>query len=278
MSTFLLWAGFPTQQTPDTVEIEEVVPGGLDVADWVTAAVVLGVAVVVAVLARRAVTRIFTARGAPVGVGRLVGRFAAAAAFLAGLVYALNSLDIRVGPILGALGMTRRPFAIGDQIASNDFEGTVEDVNTRAVVMKTFDGERVLIPSSMVLKNPIHNHTAFAQRRTSVAVGVAYEADLRRAREIILGALRDVEDVRTEPVPEALLEELADSSVNFAVRYWHEPTIAEFWRVRDRVIEVVFGALRAADIEIPFPQRTLHLAPGLVQEIELAARPPTIER
>lgn len=278
--------GFPAQSTPENIEIEEVVPSGLEATDWITAAAVLVASIVLAVVVRRVVARVVCSRDAPVGIGRLVGRFAAVAVFLGGLVYVLASLDIRVAPLLGALGIvgialafalqdilenfvagimlqTRRPFMVGDQIDTNDYAGTVEDVNTRAVVLKTFDGERVLIPSSMVLKNPIHNNTAFEKRRTTVSVGVSYDADLGEARDVVLRAVADIDGVLDNPSPEAYVEELGDSSVNFALRYWHEPTIAEFWQVRDRVIEAVFGALGAAGIEIPFPQRTVHVPSAL---------------
>ncbi len=274
--------GFSAQDTPESIQIDEVVPRGLDAADWITAGVVLAVSIVLAIAARRLVTRALRAQDTPVGVARLVGRFLGAMVFAGGLVYVLSSLGIRIGPVLGALGIvgialafalqdilenfvagillqTRRPFAIGDQIDTNDYQGTVEDVNTRAVVMRTFDGERVVIPSAMVFKSPIHNHTAFDRRRTTVVVGVSYEARLAEAREVMLRAARQVDGVLNEPTPEAYLEELGESGVNYALRFWHEPGIADLWQVRDRVIEAVFDAFGQAEIEIPFPQRTVHL-------------------
>lgn len=273
-------APWVAQETPE-IQIEEVVPDGLDATDWITAAVVLVGALLVAWGVRRLTTTTLEKRDVALGIARLIGRFFAAAVFMAGLIYVLFSLGIRVGPLLGALGIvgialafalqdilenfvagillqTRRPFAIGDQVCTNDFEGTIEDVNTRVVVLQTFDGERVLIPSAMVLKNPIHNSTAFSHRRTTVTVGVSYDADLHETREVILDAVGGVPGVLEHPEPEALLEELGSSSVNFAVRFWHEPTIADFWQVRDGVIGAVFDALGSAGIEIPFPQRTLH--------------------
>lgn len=281
LARYLARRVFSAQETPE-IEVDEVVPGGIETIDWVTAAIVLVIAVALAWGTRQLVTRALCSRDVAVGIARLIGRFFAAAVFLAGLVYVLASLGIRIGPLLGALGIvgialafalqdilenfvagillqTRRPFAIGDQVSTNEFEGTVEDVNTRVVVLKTFDGERILIPSAMVLKNPIHNSTAFEQRRTTVVVGVSYDADLHETREVLLDAVKGVPGVLDRPEPEAYLEELDASSVNFAVRFWHAPTIAEFWAVRDGVIEATFDALGTAGIEIPFPQRTIHI-------------------
>src|SRR5918911_169522 len=99
-----------------------------------------------------------------------------------GVMYSLSVLGVRLGPLVGALGIggvalafaaqtilanflgsiilqLRRPFRRGDQIATAGCEGTVEDVNFRTVVLRTFDGERVLVPCSQVLSNPITNHT-----------------------------------------------------------------------------------------------------------------------
>lgn len=267
-------------EVPDD-QLEELVPGGITASDWIQAGILVVVAILLAVTVHRVILRLVTAGSSTrLGVARLLGRLAGMLVFMAGLVYALNTLGVRIGPVLGALGIVgialafalqdilenfiagvilqvRNPFNLGDQVVSGEWQGTVEDVNFRAMVLHTVDGTRVVLPSSMVLKEPIQNLTAFEHRRTDVAVGVAYGTDLGRARSIITEAVGRCDGVIEQPAVEVYLEELGESSVNFSVRYWHEPRIASMWKVRDAVIGEVYHALGEADIDIPFPQRTL---------------------
>lgn len=213
------------QQGDADSTIEEIVPAGLTTGDWVQAGIIIVVAIVLAVVVYRVVVRVVT-RGASIrsGVARLVGRLVAMVVFLAGVVYALNTLGVRLGPLLGAIGIAgvafafalqdilenfvagillqaRNQFRYGDQIQSGEWQGTVEDVNFRAVVLHTVDGTRVVLPSATVLRNAIHNLTAFEHRRTTVTVGVAYGTDLRAAAEVIGGAVRGADGVEPSPEP-----------------------------------------------------------------------------
>lgn len=258
----------------------EILSEGLTAVDWARAGVILVCAVLLAQAAKLLLKRGIRRGGSELGPADLVGRIVGYVFVTAGFVYALSALDVRIGPLLGALGIggialafalrdilesalagillqARRPFRRGDQIATNDHEGTVEDVNLRVVVLRTFDGERVYIPNASVLRQPIVNHTRLGSRRTTLEVAVAFGADLVQAKKVILGALDGVDGVWSEPAPEAYVEEFAESGVTIAVRFWHAPDIATLWRVRDAVAVAVKSALDAAGIEIPFPQRAL---------------------
>ena len=121
----------------------------------------------------------------------------------------------RSGPLIGALGITgiaiafaltailenvfasvvlktRRPIKIGDQITTHDHSGTVEEINFRTVVLRNFDGEKVVLPSSMVNNERVVNHTDRPTRRTVLPVGVAYGTDLAHAQSVILQAVQGV--------------------------------------------------------------------------------------
>jgi len=152
---------------------------------------------------------------------------------------------------------TRAPFRVGDQISTLDHLGKVEKLTARAVEILTLDGERVYLPNSTVLNNPIVNYTQHGARRTVDEVGVRYGTDLDRAQHVLLDAISAVPGVLADPPPEVLAEEFDDSSIDFEVHYWHAPEILEGLRVRDEVTRAVDRALKEAGIVIAFPQRTL---------------------
>lgn len=258
--------------------------GGLQAVDWLVAGVVLGVSVVLALVAGRILSRLFERRGSEGFVADLLGRLVGYVVVAVGLVYALSVLGVRVGPLLGALGIAgvalafalkdilenfiagillqiRRPFDKGDQIITGDYEGTVREVNARSVVIDQPSGEQVIVPSASLINQPIVNLTAHGLRRTTLEVGVAYDTDLDQAKEVIETALAAVDGVADHPAPETRVYQFGDSSIDIAVRYWHAPTIARMWSVRDDAARAVKAALDAAGIEIPFPQRVVWSAP-----------------
>lgn len=262
---------------------------GLTAGDWIRAGLIVVVAFLVAAIVRRLASRFVDDEEGGRTVAVFIGRVVAALVVVGGLVYALNALGVRLAPLLGALGIgglalafaaqqilanvfasillqARHPFRRGDQISTDEIEGTVEDVNLRAVVLRTYDGERVYVPCSQVLENPIVNHTTRGVRRTSVEVGVAYAADLEAVRRGLITAVAQVEGVRERPGTEVWVEAFGESSVDLVVRYWHDPDIATTWRVRSEVAITIKRTLDELGVEIPFPQRVVTLARDRVEE------------
>jgi small conductance mechanosensitive channel len=250
--------------------------------DWARAGIILAVAIVLAMVVRRVVARMVRRNDGGGMVADLLGRLTAYLVVVAGLVYSLSALGVRVAPLLGALGIVgialafalkdilenfvagiilqiRRPFRRGDQIVTDEHEGTVVEVNARAVLIDQPDGTRVIVPSASLITKPIVNLTGLGARRTTVEVGVAYDTDLDRAREIIRGVLADEPRVLDEPAPEALVSEFGDDSIVVNARFWHEPTINEMWQTRDAVAGAIKRSLDAAGITIAFPQRVVWL-------------------
>jgi small-conductance mechanosensitive channel len=133
----------------------------------------------------------------------------------------------------------------------------VTSIDARLVTVTTPDGETVLIPSATVIKSDVVNYTSVGRRRTDVEVGVAYGTDLSEARRALEPAVGSVAGVLASPAPKILLTAFGDSSIDFVVRYWHDPSILAFWSVRSDVVVAVDAALADADITIPFPQRRL---------------------
>ena len=267
-----------------TSENVPLVDDDVTLSEWVQALVVFAAAILLAVVLRRVLVRTID-READRHLGRLMGRFLSVVVVAVGAVYALDVVGVRIGPLVGALGVggialafaaqdilqnlvagvllqVRHPFRVNDQIGSGDYEGTVEDVNLRTVELTTYDGLTVYLPNAEVLKNPIVNYTRTPVSRTQLTVGVAYDTDLELAREVLIDACRDAEGVQPAPPPEAWVLEFGESSIDIVLRYWHAADIASRWRVRSAVAVSVKRRLDASGITIPFPQRTLWFGPG----------------
>ena len=167
--------------------------------------------------------------------------------------------DILQNWLAGLLLLIRRPFRIGDEIVVNGYEGQVEWIETRATMIRTYDGRRAIIPNADVFTNAVTVNTAFDLRRSEYDVGIGYGDKIPTAREAIMAALREVEGVEQEPAPEVLAWELAGSSVNLKVRWWSHSRRSDVVHVQARVVEAIKGALDRAGIDMPFPTQVVLL-------------------
>lgn len=167
--------------------------------------------------------------------------------------------DVMQNLLAGFLILLYRPFKIGDQIKVDDYEGTVEEINVRATKMKTYDGERVVIPNSDLYMKSVLVRTAFPHRRTKITVGIGYGESHEKARDILLSVLKKTEGVLDEPAPDVDVVELADSSVNLKMLYWTDSFQSSTRKVSNRVVSATKAALDEAGIEIPFPQRVIEV-------------------
>ena len=242
--------------------------------------VVLVVGLLFVAVVVKAVDRGFERSRADHAAQRLVGNLLRAVLVLLVVLLALSVAGVQVGAVLAGLGLAglalafalqnilenfvagvliliRKPFRRGDQIETHEYQGTVEDIDLRVTHIRDFDGELVLVPNSMVFTEPIVNLTRLGPRRTRLTIGVDYGDDHDQARTVLQQALEGVAGVLDEPPCEVLLTELADSSVDFELAYWTQPTIREVRHVRDRVLSTCKRALEEAGMTIPWPIRTL---------------------
>ena len=166
--------------------------------------------------------------------------------------------DIFKNFLSGILILIQRPFRIDDQIIVGDYEGTVERIDIRDTKLRTYDGERILIPNSEVFTSAVRVRTAFNQRRTDLAVGVDYNTSLPEAKHILQKTIQNVEGVLDNKPPEIDLVGFGDSSIDFIIRYWTNPRQPQVRQVQTRAIMAIKKALDAADISIPYPIRTLY--------------------
>ncbi|MEM8756666.1 MAG: mechanosensitive ion channel family protein [Planctomycetota bacterium] len=165
--------------------------------------------------------------------------------------------DIFENFFAGVLILWRFPFENGDFIACDGVLGIVEDVTVRNTLIRTVEGELVVLPNAVIYKNAVEVLTNRPHRRISIIVGVAYSEQISRSRNVIGEAVRVCSSVAHDPKPQIFAQEFASSSVNFEVAWWTGSTPLERRQSRDEVVEAIKVALDTEGIEIPFPYRTL---------------------
>lgn len=161
--------------------------------------------------------------------------------------------DILQNLFAGVLLLINRPFRRGDQIVVKDYEGTVEHIESRATLIKTYDGRRVIIPNADIYTSPVTVNTAFKTRRSQFDIGIGYGDDPARAAALFLDAVKGVEGVEIDPAPEVLAWGLDDNYVTLRARWWTDSKRTSVVHIQARVILAIYEAARDAGIDLPFP-------------------------
>ena len=216
-------------------------------------------------------------------LGLVLGRLAQGTTILVGLFIALTIVipSLQVGDLVQLLGiggvaigfafrdilqnflagiliLLTEPFQISDQIVFKNFEGTVENIQTRATAIRTYDGRRIVIPNSELFTNSVLVNTAFENRRLEYNIGIGYGDDIDRAKQLILEAMHETEGVLKEPAPDVLVVELAPSTVNIRARWWiTPPRRADALDLQDKVLTAIKKKLTANGIDLPFPTQQI---------------------
>jgi small-conductance mechanosensitive channel len=247
--------------------------------DVVIAIAIVIASVIVARIVRKLVLRwLPEVDGVPEQVSLTLSRMAGYGVIVIGLVYAASWVGVDTGPIFllilligvvaffsmkpmlenfaaGLILQTRTPFDIDDEIVLDGYAGKVVEVDSRTVLILTPDGIQVRLLNVDVIGGTLINTTREGSRRTTAAVGVAYGTDLGHAREILRTAVTSVDGVFASPAPEIHLVRFGESSIDFELRFWHAPSIADELATTDAVVESVDLGLKSASIVIAFPQR-----------------------
>ena len=166
--------------------------------------------------------------------------------------------DIFKNFLAGIILLVEEPFRIGDEIAVDNYIGRVEDVNIRTTEIRTYQGEKVLLPNSTVFTDAVRVVTAFDYRRTDLAVGVDYNTPLPEAKKLLYETIIGVSGVVETPTPEIDLVNFGDSSIDFVVRYWTSSPQKQLRNIQTIAIIAIKKALDEANISIPYPIRTLY--------------------
>jgi len=157
----------------------------------------------------------------------------------------------------GVLIVMFRPYRVGDFVEAAGISGTVEQVQILTTILRTGDNKRVIVPNGQIMDSIITNYSANDTRRVDLVIGVSYDDDIDKVRNTIRAVVAADERVLAEPETTIAVLQLADSSVNFAVRPWVKT--ADYWPVLFDLTEAIKKRFDAEGISIPFPQQDVHV-------------------
>ncbi|MDP5029319.1 MAG: mechanosensitive ion channel [Paraglaciecola sp.] len=157
----------------------------------------------------------------------------------------------------GVMLLVFRPFKAGDFVEAGGTAGVVKSISIFTTVMTTGDNKEIIVPNGSIYGGNIVNYSAKPTRRVDMVVGIGYDSDLRKAKEILKEMVAADERILKDPAPTVAVSELADSSVNFVVRPWVNSS--DYWAVKFDFTEAVKLRFDEEGISIPYPQMDVHL-------------------
>ena len=179
--------------------------------------------------------------------------------------------DILSNMLAGLLLLIREPFDNGDEIEVVGQHGKVERITIRETQIRTYDGQKILIPNAEVYQNVIRVQTAYGPKRTTLAVGLDDWEDFDEATKVIEEAVSSVDGVEDDPAPQVYFTHFADSTTNLDVRYWTDPQQAEVRRVQDQVVRAIGRGLKDAGISMPSPIREIDVRDSVTELVNEAS-------
>ena len=168
--------------------------------------------------------------------------------------------------ISGLVILAERPITIGDRVEVAGIIGQVQQIRARSTVIRTNDNIMMIVPNTKFIDSPVTNWTYGDPRvRFRVPVGVAYGSDVAKVREALLAAGRENPNTLKEPAPSVFLEKFGESSIDFQLVVWSSEMGARPSRYRSDLNFAIEQKFREAGIELPFPQRDLHIRSGVLK-------------
>lgn len=157
----------------------------------------------------------------------------------------------------GVIILIFKPFKVGHYITAQGYSGTVDEIQIFNTTLRTPDNKMIVIPNGGLSTGSLVNYSALPTRRVDWTFGIAYGDSYQKARSVLLELISQDSRIKTDPAPFIALSELADSSVNLAVRVWVEA--ADYWDVYFDMNQKVYSAFATEGLNIPFPQMDIHL-------------------
>ncbi|MGC2246070.1 MAG: mechanosensitive ion channel domain-containing protein [Terriglobales bacterium] len=240
---------------------------------------VLGSHFTMLVLQKRVLTHTPLALGQQYAVARVISYLV----FILGLMIGLESAGLNLSSLVvvgGALGigvgfglqavvgnfvaglilLVEQPVKLGDRIEVGDTFGDVVALRGRSTWIRTNDNVVIIVPNSEFINQRVTNWTANDRLvRIALPVGVSYESDPTIVRDVILGVARSHRDVLSDPSPEVVFLDFGESSLDFELRIWTIQQLQTPTRLKSDLYFAIFNAFREKSIELPYPQRDLHI-------------------
>ncbi len=189
-------------------------------------------------------------------VGIDLAPIVAAGAF--GIGFAMRDLIMNL--IAGMMILSAKHFKIGDLITVNGTTGKIVDIQTRATIVKSLDGTKVIVPNAELFKNRVVNKHGNPYRKIRIYVGVEYHTDLNLAIDAIKNAVNKIEHVMKKPKPSIKLWNWSESSIDIGISVWILSTGGKYGIVRHQLVEFITAELRKNNISFAFPSRTIYQA------------------
>lgn len=175
----------------------------------------------------------------------------------AGLAIGLALKDSLSNFASGVMIVFFKPFKIGDFVTAGGVSGTITEIHLFNTEFKTGDNQKILVPNASITSGSIINVNAHDKRRVDLLIGVGYEDDIKKVKELLTSIVASHEKVLQDEANKIAVSELADSSVNFIVRAW--VNTPDYWDVRFELIETIKTQFDQEGITIPYPQTDVHV-------------------
>jgi len=157
----------------------------------------------------------------------------------------------------GALLLVFKPYKVGDLIEAQGQLGVVKEIQIFTTILLNPQNKTIILPNGAVSNGDITNYTCEGKLRVDLTIGVAYESDIKKAKDVLIATMEKDEKILKDPAPFVGVSELADSSISLAVRPW--ATLEHYWDVYLGTLEACKNALDKAEVTIQFPQVDVHL-------------------
>ncbi|KIX12761.1 mechanosensitive ion channel family protein [Dethiosulfatarculus sandiegensis] len=176
-----------------------------------------------------------------------------AASLAVGLALQSNLSSLAAGIMI----LIFRPFNLGQVIETNGMVGTVESIGIMQTILKCADGRTVILPNTKVFGDRLINYSVRDVMRADLVVGIGYDDDIEKAKEVLNRLVEGYERAKKDPPPQVFVLELADSSVNLAVRVHVDKD--DYWKAKWDLSEMIKLEFDKQGIGIPFPQMDVHM-------------------
>lgn len=182
--------------------------------------------------------------------------------------------DILQNWLAGLLILLRLPFRRGDQIQVGEIEGTVERIEPRATIIRTYDGKDIVVPNTTIYTNEVIIQTSQPRRRVEIEITVGYDYEIDFITEIILEALKPIEEILDKPAPQILCWELGSTSLGLKIRWWIRSERSQEVISRARAVQAIKETFQANDVDPTDPDLVYALSAHSADDPDGDGNPP----